>query len=126
MRVQTLGKRVLTRHFVLLVATSDGASRKARLGLVASRRIGGAVARNRVKRLCRECFRSFADLLPDEIDLVVIARDGSDSMKLHEVRAEWEGAAPALRRQATEALARRGQETHVSAAGGRKAKRPAS
>jgi ribonuclease P protein component len=115
----------LTRHFVLLVATSDGA-RKARLGLVASRRIGGAVARNRVKRLCRECFRWLADLLPDEIDLVVIAREGSDSMKLQEVRAEWEGAAPALRRQATEALARRAEETHVSAAGGRKAKRPAS
>jgi ribonuclease P protein component len=123
LRVQTLAKRVMTPHFVLLVARHEPSSPAgapgecpcARLGLVASRRIGGAVARNRVKRLCRECFRLLPELLPAGVDLVVIARDGSDCMKLHEVRAEWEGVATTLRRRATEALAQSRPQPHVSA-----------
>jgi ribonuclease P protein component len=117
-RIQAAAKRVTTRHFVLLVAAREdrapAPSPRARLGLVASRRIGGAVSRNRVKRLCRECFRRVEHLLPDEIDLVVIARTGADSLKLQEVLAEWEGVVAALQRHAREALARNGREPHVS------------
>jgi ribonuclease P protein component len=115
-RIQASAKRVTTRHFVLLVAARDNRapSRGARLGLVASRRTGGAVSRNRVKRLCRECFRRLQHLLPDEVDLVVIARTGADSLKLQEVLAEWEAVVAALQRHAREALARRGREPHVS------------
>jgi ribonuclease P protein component len=116
--VQAVGRRVKTRHFVLLVARTDpyedGA--KARLGLVASRRMGGAVERNRVKRVCRECFRRWPELLPAGVDLVVIPREGSDSLKLQEVRAEWEKVRGNLQRLAAEALAQSGSTPHVSAA----------
>ena len=48
----------------------------ARLGLVISKKnVGDAVARNRVKRLCREVFRHQCAGLPG-IDIVVLARPG--------------------------------------------------
>jgi ribonuclease P protein component len=49
----------------------------ARLGLVASRRIGNAVIRNRWKRLLREVFRHSQHELPS-LDLICIPRSGSE------------------------------------------------
>jgi ribonuclease P protein component len=45
-----------------------------RLGLSVSRKVGGAVQRNRVKRLLREAFRAVQHDLPAGLDLVVVAR----------------------------------------------------
>ncbi len=45
-----------------------------RLGISASRRLGGAVLRNRWKRLVREAFRLTRGRLPRGIDLVVVPR----------------------------------------------------
>jgi ribonuclease P protein component len=50
--------------------------RHPRLGLVVSRRVGGAVARNRWKRMLREAFRSVQIRLP-ALDLICIPRASS-------------------------------------------------
>ena len=116
-RIQSSARRVTTRHYVLLIAAQPAADRgRSRLGLVVSRKVGGAVVRNRVKRVCRECFRLWPDLLPDGVDLVVIARDGAGELGLEGARAEWGSVRHLLKKRAQEALARADGEAHVSGA----------
>ena len=45
-----------------------------RIGVTVSRKVGGAVVRNRVKRWIRECYPAPADALSRPVDLVVVAR----------------------------------------------------
>lgn len=113
---QRTGRRVGTPHFTLLVAAQPPPPRAARLGIVVARRVGSAVRRNRVKRLCRECFRTLPELLPEGVDLVVIAREGAPELGLADVRAEWRAVATLLKKRAVEALARAGRP-HPSPAG---------
>jgi len=49
-----------------------------RLGVSASRKLGGAVVRNRWKRLLREAFRLSRRQLPQGIDLIVIPRGDAE------------------------------------------------
>ncbi len=62
------------RFFTLLLRRNSSAV--TRLGIVASRKLGGAVERNRAKRLIRELFRHLAPSTGGAIavDLVVIPR----------------------------------------------------
>jgi len=46
----------------------------SRLGVITSRRVGGAVARNRARRLLREAFRLHQHSLSPAVDLVLVAR----------------------------------------------------
>ncbi|MCL4209372.1 MAG: ribonuclease P protein component [Phycisphaeraceae bacterium] len=46
----------------------------SRLGLTVSRRVGGAVLRNRIKRLLRESFRLDRHTWPASYDLVIVVR----------------------------------------------------
>jgi ribonuclease P protein component len=49
-----------------------------RLGLSVSRRVGGAIVRNRWKRLLREAFRLTRRRLPEGVDFIVIPRPDAE------------------------------------------------
>jgi ribonuclease P protein component len=64
---------VASREFVLYVFPREETA-PPRLGLSVSRKVGGAVQRNRVKRLLREAFAVEGERLPPGTDAVVVAR----------------------------------------------------
>ena len=82
---QAQGKRLSTPHFGLTVAPRPQGP--PRLGLVVSRRLGGAVRRNRVKRLLREFFRRHQTYLP-AADIIIVARTGAATLTYQQVQAE--------------------------------------
>ena len=96
LRVQRAGQRNNVQHFVLIAA--PGRSDAARLGITVSSRVGNAVARNRVKRLVRELFRTRSPHRAGANDVVVIAKPGAEVLTYAEVVSELEAPlAAALR-----------------------------
>jgi len=74
-RVYRDGSSHATRHLVLYSFPRRGEEEDGvRLGVSASRKVGGAVERNRVKRTMREAFWSLSERVPDGHDFVLVAR----------------------------------------------------
>jgi len=74
-RVYRQGRSKGNRFLVLYAfPREEGADGGPRLGLSVSKRVGGAVERNRVKRVLREAFWAEAERLPEGSDYVVVAR----------------------------------------------------
>lgn len=67
-------RRARASDHVLLIYACENGSQYPRLGLSVSRKVGGAVVRNRWKRLLREAFRRNRADLPVGVDLVVIPK----------------------------------------------------
>jgi ribonuclease P protein component len=91
-RLTREGERAAAGSFVLFFGRGprrgrDDAGPRPRLGVTASRKVGGAVVRNRVKRRIRAAFRENRRLLPPGSDVVVIARSSAASLGGREVAA---------------------------------------
>jgi len=99
---------------VLILARQE-ADAPARLGITASRKIGGAVVRNRAKRLVRAAFRECATWFAQGVDVVVIVRKAPENRRLGDVLAEWRGAASTLERRQQSVLARPAQRANTRA-----------
>ena len=86
LRIQGRRRGKKTPHFVVLSVPSDDEG--SRLGVTVSRRVGVAVARNRVKRRVREFFRLHRNELQPPSDIVIVARAGADTLSFKDVESE--------------------------------------
>jgi ribonuclease P protein component len=74
-RVYRDGSSHATRYLVLYTFPRKDEEREdVRLGVSVSRKVGGAVERNKVKRALREAFWNLTDRLPPRHDFVIVAR----------------------------------------------------
>jgi ribonuclease P protein component len=101
-RVYEQGTKAHGRFMTLFVSPNSLAC--TRLGIAATRKIGGAVVRNRAKRRVREIFRSAT--VPGGLDLVVVARREVIDAEWQELRAEFHALLGRQRRQSRQRRAK--------------------
>jgi ribonuclease P protein component len=98
-RVYRQGRSKGNRYLVLYAFPRDeerDSEAGPRLGLSVSRRVGGAVDRNRVKRVLREAFWAEFERLPDSSDYVVVARPDARELAEREGTQGMRGAVSEL------------------------------
>jgi ribonuclease P protein component len=94
-RVQDHGRRVHTGHFIIFAFPA--APEVQRLGITATRKVGTAVVRNRLKRYVRETFRRHRQAFPRGQEMVVLIKRDPQDLDSATVQAELVKAAARLR-----------------------------
>lgn len=82
------GKSFANRQFIVYVLKSE--QPEFRLGLSVSKKVGNAVARNRVKRYIRQTFLELKDDLLPNADYIIIARPQAATLDFHESKKSLE------------------------------------
>ena len=88
LRVKNDGRATRGSFFVLAMLEIDAAA-GFRAGFVTSKRIGGAVVRNRVRRRLREIVRRHQQSLRADVWIVVIARPAAANATYEQLEHEW-------------------------------------
>ncbi len=80
------GRRVASSSIVLFALPNDVG--ECRLGITVTRKVGGAVERNRIKRVVRDIFRRHRGTMTPALDLVVNAKPRAESASSGELEKE--------------------------------------
>lgn len=83
------GRKKHTPNFLIVIRRRGEGT--TRIGITASRKVGNAVVRNRIKRLVREFFRCHHEVLINGIDISVIAKKGAARLDYAAVCSELGG-----------------------------------
>ena len=60
-----------------------------RLGIIATRRLGNAVTRNRVKRVVREVFRKNSDIMIPEAEIIILPRKKMRNLEFSQIEKKF-------------------------------------
>ena len=88
LEVQHEGRKIHSRDLLILVCSRADTSQ--RVGITVSTKVGGAVQRNRVKRVLREVWRRHHRVLPEGLDVVMIAKRTAVDATLAELTVQFE------------------------------------
>lgn len=80
------GRKWVGKYMVLWLREGENAS--LRLGVVSSRKVGGAVQRNRARRRLREAFRQNRHHYTGTVDVILVARRAIGEARAKEVETE--------------------------------------
>ena len=93
--IRSVGLRRVMPYFITQLKFSESCEDRpeslslTRLGVIASRRVGNAVVRNRGKRIIRRLFYKHKSLLPAGSQLVVILRLGFNTVNFAQLEMDF-------------------------------------
>ena len=76
------------RHYsdIFIFVSRKNQFLRSRLGVTVSKKVGNAVTRNRIKRIIRDYFRLNRCLLPDRLDINIIAKQAAGKVGAETIR----------------------------------------
>jgi ribonuclease P protein component len=96
LQVQGGGQKIASDCLLALVKRNGRA--QTRLGLTISSKVGNAVARVRLRRILRECFRKRRTQWPPGLDVVLVVRTSAQAAAFPEVSRAFDGVTRKLQR----------------------------
>ena len=81
LRLSKYGNKYFSNHFIIIANSNNFGNR---LGVTASKKVGNAITRNRIKRVIREYFRLYIKGTLKCQDINVIAKKGAGELRPNE------------------------------------------
>ena len=87
-KVREYGKTSQSR-LIRIGLLRTGADQPAKVGIITSRRVGGAVIRNKVRRRLREILKTCVSQIPAGLLVVIVAKSTAAEVPFKQLQAEW-------------------------------------